>query len=139
MMIVAQAELRKSSDESHGVRPVCHHLYPATPTPVCYQGGCVLPGGPPLLTKQQIKQAAKTYLCGSSPADNVKNWMIEGTVKGLVFGAVAGGITGTVVGTPVGSAVGAVTGGVIDGAIGGASGVIWGSIASWACSAAGAY
>jgi RHS repeat-associated protein len=112
---------------------------PATPTPVCYQGGCVLPGGPPLLTKQQIKQAAKTYLCGSSPADNVKNWMIEGTVKGLVFGAVAGGITGTVVGTPVGSAVGAVTGGVIDGAIGGASGVIWGSIASWACSAAGAY
>jgi hypothetical protein len=30
MMIVAQAELRKSSDESHGVRPVCHHLFVVT-------------------------------------------------------------------------------------------------------------
>jgi hypothetical protein len=84
---------------------------PTTPAPVCYQGGCVLPGGPPLITKQQIKQAAKAYLCGSSPADNVKNWAAEGTVKGLVFGGAAGAITGTVVGTPVGKLGDGKTGG----------------------------
>lgn len=88
---------------------------------------------------QRIKKAAKWYLCGSSPADNIKNWMLEGGAKGLVFGAIAGGVTGTVLSTPVGGVLGAVAGGVIDGTVGAASRVLWGSAASMACTLAGAY
>jgi hypothetical protein len=64
-------------------------------------------------------------LCGSSPANNILNWTLEGAGKGLVVGAVTGGITGTLLGTPVGGVIGAFAGGVVDGAVGGATGVLW--------------
>ena len=68
-----------------------------------------------------IKRLAKDYFCGSSPAANVRNWMVEGAAKGVVVGGATGGFTGTVLGTPVGGVIGAVAGGVIDGAVGGAN------------------
>lgn len=103
------------------------------------RGVCVIPGGAPPVTVAQLKKIAKSYLCGSSPANNILSWTLEGAGKGLVVGAVTGGITGTLLGTPVGGVIGAFGGGVVDGAVGGATGVLWGSAASLACSLGGSY
>lgn len=85
------------------------------------------------------KVVAKEYFCGSSPADNIKNWTLEGAGKGFVFGTVAGGITGTIFGTPVGGFAGAIAGGVVEGTLGAGAGVFGGSAASLVCSGLGAY
>jgi len=79
------------------------------------------------------------YACGSSPANNIRNWTLEGAVKGFVVGAIAGGVTGTVLGTPVGGVVGAIFGGLIDATVTAGGGVFGGAAASMACSSLGMY
>ncbi|MFZ0318559.1 MAG: hypothetical protein WAL56_05485 [Candidatus Sulfotelmatobacter sp.] len=91
---------------------------------------------PPLAA---LRQAAKGYLCGSSPANNIRNWTIEGGAKGTAVGAIAGGVTGTVLGTPVGGFFGAILGGLIDGTVTAGGGVFGGSAASVVCSSLGVY
>ena len=87
----------------------------------------------------QAKNLAKSYLCGSSPANNIRNWTIEGGIKGAAVGAIAGGVTGTVLGTPVGGFFGAILGGLIDGTVTAGGGVFGGTAASAVCSALGVY
>ena len=88
---------------------------------------------------QRFKKAAKWYLCGNSPADNIKNWTLEGGAKGVAVGSIAGGVTGTIFGTPVGGFAGAILGGLVEGTVGAGTGVFAGSAASLACSSFGVY
>ena len=87
----------------------------------------------------KLETLTKSYLCGSSPANNVRNWFVEGATKGLVFGAVSGGVTGTVFGTPVGGVFGAILGGLTEMTITGTAGLYGGLAATGACSALGMY
>jgi hypothetical protein len=79
----------------------------------------------------KIRRWAKWYLCGSSPAKNVRNWAVEGAGKG----ALVGGVTGFLAGGPVG----AVVMGAADSGVGTFAGLFSGSVASIACGFAGAY
>jgi len=91
----------------------------------------------------RVAGTVKWYLCGTSPTNNVENWMLEGAGKGIVFGAVTGGVFGTVLGAGVGDEVtvpvAAFLGGVAEGTVGATAGIIWGTVASGACYAAGVY
>ena len=100
-------------------------------------GICVPPNE--IAQSDPLKKWTRAYLCGSSPANNVRNWTIEGAVKGAGVGAIAGGVTGTVLGTPVGGFFGAILGGLIDGTVTAGGGVFAGSAASAVCSTLGTY
>ena len=87
------------------------------------------PGPPP------IQKWAKWYFCGRNPANNVKNWALEGATKRAVVGAFAGSEGGPPVMFVTGLA-GAGTGGLGGALLGGA---LLGGVASIACGFAGAY
>jgi FlaG/FlaF family flagellin (archaellin) len=106
-------------------------------TGVCIPSSAITLTGPS--ADDKTKKLVKAYLCGSSPASNIRNWMLEGAAKGAATGAVGGAITGTIVGTPVGGTAGFFLGGLIGGATTAATGVILGSEASLACSLLGVY
>lgn len=76
------------------------------------------------------QKVLKSYLCGSSQFNNIKNYTLEGLGKGAVVGGIAGWEGG-----PPGVALGALDGGVE----GFFSGNALGWVAASVCKAAGMY
>jgi RHS repeat-associated protein len=74
--------------------------------------------------------ALKWYLCGTSPANGMKAYTLEGTGKGLILGAIFGSEIG-----PEGT-LGGAAGGAIEGFF---SGAYVGVVAAQVCQAAGVY
>jgi hypothetical protein len=103
-----------------------------TPNPVsCSQttGICVPKSMAPGPGPDPVKKIYKSYLCGSSPGQNIENWAMEGLTKGFVFGVITASETGP----------GAFVADVAEGTAGFTLGVVGGSGASAICYYAGAY
>ena len=79
---------------------------------------------------QQLKKAAKSYLCANGAFQNVRNYSLEGLTKG----AIVGGISGSEGGLP-GIGAGAIVGGIT----GFFSGDAVGLVATGVCQATGMY
>ncbi len=104
------------------------------PTLACSPSGCIIPGGPPLLTKKEII----TFLCKNSPQNRVIASMEFGFLNGAARGGYIG-FSGGIFFEGMGAIPGAILGGLAGGVAGAAGGAIKGGAYAGACSLAGVY